>query len=146
MDFSHPLFGTDVDLRNYLVDALNRFSFTNSNVDTKIILTDNYEDRFGIYPHLSGNKNRPMASVAFHSCEDMLTHSLLAESMRVYEKKKIKEIFGISYTEYMSLPTTVASLMRDICEEVISRKTTEANNADNLLKNAMNGVIPKNMK
>lgn len=84
-----------------------------------------------------------MSSVAFHSCEDMISASLLAESMRVYDRKKIKDIFGLSYLEYMALPVSVSSLMRDICEEILSVKAKQVDNADDMLKKAMAGVTPK---
>ena len=133
----------NIDPRKYLSETARSYDFTTSNVDTKIILTDNYESKFGIFQHQLAANRRPLSSVAFHTSEDMLTHSLLAESMRTFESKKIGDIFRISYLEYMNLPVSVVSLMKDICDEILASRTKEANNVDNMLKNAMNGVSPK---
>lgn len=137
------MFGLKIDPRKYLAEAAGSYDFTTSNVDTKIILMDNYESKFGIYQHQLAANRRPLSSVAFHAGEDMVSHSLLAESMRVYEKKKIREIFGLSYLEYMNLPVSVSALMRDVCDEVLVTKTKQADDADGMLRNAMKGISPK---
>lgn len=132
-------------VKAYLRQVVERYIFNENNVDTKIVMHEAYEEQFGIYNHTYSPVTRPMASVAYHPSEDTLTHSMLTDSLRHFHLKKIKEIWGINYLEYMSLPISVTSMMREISDEISSQKRNQADEEDRMLKNAMNGIAP-NMK
>lgn len=83
---------------------------------------DLYEDRFNIFPHLSGVKGRPLASVAFHPAENVLKDSMLEEAMRTYVQKGIGEKFKLSLLEFLNLPMDYVGLLLQISDE----KGTEA--------------------
>ncbi len=99
-----------------------------SSVDLQIVLYDLYETIYGIYNHVSNNRNRPLASVAFHDSEDFTTGSLLEGSMKNYIEKNIGEFFKISYLEFMELPRDVIELMFEVAGREIKKRTAIANN------------------
>lgn len=96
-----------------------------SNVDLKIVLLDMYETHAGIYNQINNPYSTPLSSVGFHPSEDYNTGSLLEQSMSSYIRKGIKELFNISYIEYMELPHDVMELMHDVANKEISVKKSQ---------------------
>ena len=96
-------------------------------VDAVIAMYDLYESRYGIFNHQDKNslKAKPLASVAFHECEDFTKGSLLEEMMNLYLVKRIKSIFGISFIDFMELPRDVIQLMFAVSETDAAKKTAE---------------------
>ena len=97
-----------------------------SGVDFKIVALELYETIYGIYKHI-GNTKRPMASVAFHDCEDYTTDSLLEAAMDTFITKSIKELFGLSFPEYLELPHDVVMSLGEIGLKHIQRKDSDIN-------------------
>ena len=95
-----------------------------SGVDFKIVASELYETIYGIYKHI-GNTKRPMASVAFHDCEDYTTNSLLEASMDTYITKNIGDLFRLSFTEYLELPHDVVMSLGEIGIKHIQRKDAD---------------------
>lgn len=83
-----------------------------------------YETMYGLYDHTK-DQNRPMSTVAFHSGEDINKDSLLEQSMQVYVRKGIKDLFGISYLEFIGLPHDVVEMMVSMAtDEMIEKNKT----------------------
>lgn len=59
--------------------------------------------------------------MAFHPGENTLDGSLLEDSYRTYIRKNIKEIFGLSITEYMDLTRDHIYLLNKIADEEAAR-------------------------
>ena len=95
-----------------------------SGVDFKIVISELYESIYGIYRHI-GNISRPMASVAFHDAEDFTTNSLLEGAMETYITKSIKDLFGLSFTEYLALPHDIVMSLGDIGLKHIMKKDAD---------------------
>lgn len=101
-----------------------------------MVMYDLYESRYGIFNHLSGNKKRPLASVAMHSSEDINLDSLLEEAIRTYVKRDIKEIYHLSLVEFLDLPIDVIQVMLDIATEHTREKTNAISDVEKSLKNS----------
>lgn len=94
-----------------------------SEVDLRIIASDFYESRFGIYDHISGkNKKHPLASVAFHPSDNYTEASVLYDSLYEFADKGYLEIWGLSVSEFLSLPSYMTKMMRSIAESVSKKK------------------------
>ncbi len=88
-----------------------------NSVDSQIIMTEFYENEFGIFPHFSKNHKRPLASVALHPAEELVDDSMLEEAIRVYTKRGIRELYDLSITEFLDLPKHVVNLLIKISDE-----------------------------
>lgn len=64
-----------------------------------------YESKYGICPHGPEMRSqRPLALVAMHPKEDTLKYSPLFARIHKYKALKIRDSFGLSLTEFLSLP------------------------------------------
>ena len=84
-----------------------------------------YETNYGIYNHLKVSKSRPLASVAMHPGEDQVHLPRLRNNMMHYVKKGIKEIYGITFLEFMALPPYIIDEMMEFCKTEQAIKQTE---------------------
>lgn len=91
-------------------------------VDARVVMQDLYETQYGIYNHLSKDRNRPLASVAFHDVEDINEGSLLEEAIRTYTLRGIGEHTRLSLVEFLELPSDVVAMIVKICDEIAKKK------------------------
>ncbi len=105
-------------------------------VEKQIILTTMYETVFGVFNHVKLGHSKPMASVALHEAEDTNTLDALRSTMLNYVRNDIKELFGMSFLEYVALPSIIVSELNET--SVIARKEKSE-----LLSNAMSGLDNK---
>lgn len=103
-----------VDPNQYVLDLIKRFPRVDSSVDVQVAMMDMYETGYGIFNHRGAKKTRPLASVAFHPAEDIITGSRLRDSALRYERCKIKKTLDMSFLEFISLPTSVIDELCDI--------------------------------
>lgn len=89
--------------------------------DARIVMQDQYEQRYGIFNHRA-SKDRPLASVAMHPCEDSLQNSLLYEACEEYASLNYRETWGLSLTEFLNQPRYVVEMMKAITTDVIKKK------------------------
>jgi hypothetical protein len=76
---------------------------------------DLYETVYGIFNHLHPSaKNRPLASVAMFSSEDINDAGLLELVIRRYVDKDIHSIFGLNLEEFLNLPMDIAEMLMEI--------------------------------
>lgn len=117
MNVADPLFGQSVDIVNPISEALAVAPQLKS-TDTALLMLDRYETTYGIYDHVNNDPNRPLALVAMHPAEDSSTGSLLYESMEMFAELRITKHFGLSYTEYLELPTDYCRELRRIAAKM----------------------------
>jgi hypothetical protein len=79
-----------------------------------------YETVFGVFNHVTLGHTKPMASVALHEVEDVNTNDALRSTMLNYIRNDIKELFGLSFLEYVALPSFIVKEFNDTA--VIARK------------------------
>ena len=94
-------------------------------VTVKLVLRQLYETEFGIFDHISYNKERPLSGVAMFEAENVDSDNALDNVMATYIDKRIKDTFGLSFIEYVSLPRNYIIKMLELCD----RETTKKNNA-----------------
>jgi hypothetical protein len=94
-----------------------------NSIDGQLVMKDLYETEYGIYDHLSGSKNRPLASVAMHDMEDINDGSLLEEAANKYISKGIYDAFHLTLLEFLELPIDVIELLFSICDSEQSKKS-----------------------
>jgi hypothetical protein len=106
-----------------------------SSVDADMVLYDMYEVNYKIFNHIGASKKRPLSSVAMHDAEENTITSNLYEAIDMYQKNGIKEIFGLSLTEYFDLPTEICIKLLESASSEYSKKSSVINGLENDLKN-----------
>lgn len=101
-----------------------------NSVDAEIMMRDFYEHEFGIYPHLSANKKRPLASVAIHPAENTIEHSLLEEAIRTFIKHNIGDMFKLSLLEFLELPMDVVQILIRVASDAVMQKNQLVSNVE----------------
>lgn len=105
----------------------------------KIAMQDLFETRFGIYNHLSPQGYRPLASVAFHDAEDINQDSRLDDLMDRYHQLNIREYFGLTFVEFLELPTDIVAMMFEKAERWITKKGNDIRDIEKALGAAAQG-------
>lgn len=109
-----------IDPNQYFYELLTSLNNLSS-VDSKIVLSELYEIKYGIFRH-DVIKNRPLASVAFHDAEEVIRDSLLENRMKQYNDKSIYDVFKISFLEFMELPTHIIEMLYHVANQINSSK------------------------
>lgn len=94
-----------------------------------------YDTEYKIYNHAQDNSKRPLSSIAFHECENINDNSLLESVMRMYVVKSIKDIFGLSLTEYMDLPIDIVEMLNGIADKENTKKANVVSNIEKQFNN-----------
>lgn len=92
-------------------------------VNKQIVLTAVYDNVFGVFNHAKLGKSKPMASVAMHEIEDVNNNDALRSAMLNYIRNDIKELFGLSFLEYINLPSFI---MRELHDTAVIAKKEKA--------------------
>lgn len=86
--------------------------------------------RYGIFNHTTPEgKNRPLASVAFLPCENVIERGPLYDAMIEFTENSYKEIWGYTFSEFMGLPQWKVRMLREVTQEVMAKRETALNNA-----------------
>jgi hypothetical protein len=85
--------------------------------DLKLVLAEMYENTFKIYNHHVDDRNKPMATVSFHSKEDYTSGGPTENSMNNYIDCEIHKYFGLNYTQFMSYPRHDVEVMMNIAKD-----------------------------
>lgn len=91
------------------------------------MLRDSYETSHGIFNHDSEEGNSdPLALVRMHWSEDMITNGGLHQWMRRFRKKRIGDIFNISFKDFIEQESWVCELMYSVaCEDDNAARAVE---------------------
>ena len=105
-----------------------------SSVDIQIVMSDMYDETFGIFNHKFNSKNKPLSTVAFHKAENVLDNSLLEEAMRKYVEFGIKDKFGLAFDDFMAYPREYVEMMYKIVAEDASKRSQAINEIEREIK------------
>lgn len=75
------------------------------------LLYQAYETTYGIYDHRNSPKDAVLAPIAYREAEDVEKHSVIREYARRFRRRKVKDVFGLSFTEFMALPKSQAVML-----------------------------------
>lgn len=87
-----------------------------------------YESDYGIYEHRDEEAD-PLAPSILKPTQEYYRSSSLYSYMERYVIQDIKDTFGLNIVEYLSLPTHIAEMLRDVGREHDMRKNAAENNA-----------------
>ena len=124
-----PNFGLDVDWNKFLGRVFKHVPKLGC-VDAVQLIYNFYDTEYKIYNHAQVNNKRPLASIAFHECENVNDNSLLESVMRMYVVKSIKDIFGLSLVEYMDLPIDIVEMLNSIADKENNKKANVVNSIE----------------
>ncbi len=128
-----------VDPKADLLETLLASDKTYTVLEAMDLLYQAYETTYGIYDHRTSTKEDVLAPVAYRDAEDLETHSVIREYARRYRRRKVKDVFGLSWNEFMALPKSQAMM---ILEES-SLDAEESKQAfDDFLKTQQKGKVP----
>jgi len=80
-----------------------------------------YDFKYGLRSKLAENSN-PLSAVKFKDNENTVDDSYLTFSMKRYIRSGIKQIFNLSYSEYIELPMDYIEAMDTIAVEELEKK------------------------
>ena len=100
------------------------FKPTGDYIYDKQVLIEYYENRYGLYNHMSSGK--PMASVSFHDCENYRQDGLHDNYLRTFLYKDVHKKLGISFDDYLSRPRSEIEAINRVIDE-IDKQRNEAN-------------------
>ena len=84
---------------------------------------DLYETEYNIFNHINGSNRRPLASVGYHDSESIDHRNLLSSAMRKYIDKNIKDLFMISFTDFIELPSEIINTMYEVAGTELVKKS-----------------------
>ena len=84
-------------------------------------LLEQYETRYGVFDH-DASKD-PLALVYFNESESAVIGSLLQRRMTQYREREVKDIFGLSWSEFLARPHFEVELMLDECDKVLNERS-----------------------
>ncbi len=80
-----------------------------------------YDYDFGLRSR-AGEVLQPLSTVKFKEQENSIKDSYLEYSMKNYARSGIKQIFGLTYLEYISMPVDYISSMMEISTEMLKTR------------------------
>lgn len=126
-------FGEGIEVMKWLMDVCGKLRNL-SRVEVRIVLRELYEQKYGIYNKALDKEPRPMSSVALHPAENITDDSVLEESMELFVRHKIYELFGLSHTELMRQTREVVGLYYKVANKEMEARSQVATNAENAIK------------
>lgn len=106
-------FGLDrIDSPGPVQQLLEKVTVGIDSYSVQLILRESYETMYRIFNHDGVEaKARPLALVAMHPKEDSTSFSRLHRTIQRYDKQGIKDMFGLSLTEFLNLPRDYVELL-----------------------------------
>lgn len=132
-DFGFYTYGKEISLKEDLSELLFNIKQTNI-VNAKLLLSEFYEYKTGIYNHVNPKKIDPLAIVSFHDAEDITKDSYMELMIRSYIRYDIQRVFGLNLVEYLQYPPDVIDLLRRICSESSKEKNETLEKIEKELK------------
>lgn len=90
--------------------------------------------KYAIFNHLAAPK-RPLSSVAFHDCENYTEQTAIYDAIEDYGLNGYQEVWGLSLTEFLSLPQYMVKMVKEIHARVMEKKKALLSSIQNDLKN-----------
>ena len=95
--------------------------------DTQLLLLDQYEQLYGLRDHEA--EAHPFGPILMNEMEDVFTDGAMHERMRQYDKLGIKDIFGMSFTEFIEHPTYRVMQFLEYAQNVQTDKSRQTKKA-----------------
>lgn len=132
-------FGWDIDeANNPLQDLINK-DVKLGYIAAKIVLADAYDRMYKIFDHENFGDRKPMALVAKHPAEDVLTYSRAYNTIRRFIENDIGDVLNCSLQEFLSMPREYTHLVMDIITERRIRKNQVNADMEKRLKKDLEG-------
>lgn len=87
-----------------------------SAVDSQIAMSESYDARAGLTLPI-GRNPRVLSAVEMFESERIDRVDTSLSSVKRYATARIYELFGLSYTEFIDLPTYMCTFMYEVAEE-----------------------------
>lgn len=97
---------------------------------SQVLLGMAYDTTYDLHDHYSPSSVNPLDTVAMHPAEDYKHFSGLYRSLERYERYGIKDNFGLTLLDYLSLPRDVIDMLVDLTKEISDRREAIENNAE----------------
>ncbi|MNB58647.1 hypothetical protein D3C87_364500 [compost metagenome] len=115
-----------------LDEVLSKYEGTLDSIPAQIIITECYDDYFGVYEQSSQGMS-PYALVAMHEAEDLALVDPFDVYLERYLVANVLKYTGMSLDTFMKLPRDRAEAVLKRCDNVSTKEDTEVNKL-------MNGV------
>lgn len=116
---------------NHLIENAGRMKST----DVQLLLLDRYEHLHGLHD-FEGDPN-PFDPILMNEGEDWVRGGAIDERMDQYIKKGIKDLFGLSFNEFIDQPTYRVHLM---LKKAVEYEHLRSNALTNALKGLESGT------
>lgn len=103
--------------------------------EAHMVMTELYETKLGIYNHAAQDKARPLADVAKHPSEETDRDGVFEASLKSYAMLRIKDLFGLSYLDWISLPHNRLVTFRRVATELNEKHSKMVKEIDDGLEN-----------
>lgn len=115
-----------------LDEVLSKYEGTLDSIPAQIIITECYDDYFGVYSQ-SSQGHSPYALVAMHESEDLALVDPFDVYLERYLVANVLKYTGMSLETFMKMPRDRAEAVLKRCDSVSSKEDTE-------VSKLMNGV------
>lgn len=106
--------------------------------ETEILVRDEYESAFRIRPHGLDPARHPLADIEMMAAEDPGWASVLREQMELFTHKEITRLFGMSWVDYIRMPSPMADLMIDVATNKLKEDATQHSSVESQLNALLN--------
>jgi hypothetical protein len=102
----------------------------------RLLLMQEYDTYFGFFDHNDENleRLRPLAAVALHEQEKVGPHSAITRAQTKFVKFKIRELTGMSFTEFHAQPRDVVETWYALALEAQRAPDPKANAAERVVR------------
>lgn len=94
------------------------------NIPAQMVIRDAYETQYGIFDHGSPSAG-PLALVEYRPKEDVTEYGALYRTFYQYHLYEVQKEWGLSVTDFLSLPREYCALILRISSEKAARMTSE---------------------
>ena len=95
--------------------------------DVQLLLNDQYEQLYGLRNHEA--EGHPFGPILMNEMEDVYTDGAVHERMKQYDKFGIKDIFGMSYNDFVAHPTFRVMQMLEYAQSAQTEKSRKTKKA-----------------
>lgn len=109
----------------YVINKLLAMPKAYDSVVASMYIRDHYESYYRINVHQAGVNKDIMPLIAYSDAEDTWESSFLRERMSRYRRSGVLAVFGISWTEFIKLPTIYCNSLIEEAEFSIKEKAAD---------------------
>lgn len=106
---------------------LSEFEGTLDSIAADIVITECYDEYFGVYQHSSQGMS-PFALAALHEPEDLTAVDPFDLYLERYLAANVLKYCGVDFMEFMKFPRDRAEAILKRCDAISSREDSDVNN------------------